>query len=470
MRLPLAALLFFGSTICAASCTVLVDADASQCTRDSDCRGNTVCDRAMQLCVDPARGAPIGGNCTATDKPLVSIEGDITADFVLTCDKDYRISGQVNVQSGVTLTIDRGTQIKGARGSTLVVQRGGRLVAVGTPDEPIVFTSDQPDGEKTPGHWGGLMLLGYAPVNALAPSPIEGTTAASVYGGDDEGDSSGILKYIRLEYGGYNIAPNNEANGLTFGGVGSGTIVDHIQVRRCSDDCFEFFGGTVNASHLICSQSGDDGFDWDNGYRGKLQFLVLQQDPRVVDETNGFEGDNDAMGTTNEPISGPTIYNATLCGSNVDVAKEQYGMLLRRGTRAQVFNVIVTGFEAGIDLRNAVEGIELRNSIFYGNLLHNVAYPESPDGEPGTPEADDDSDFDERAWFAASGNREIDPELGDCFHPEDPDFAPKNPLNEGAAIPPRSDSFFDPNAAYIGAVRDARDRWMSGKWVVWSAD
>ena len=196
---------------------------------------------------------------------------------------------------------------------------------------------------------------------------VEGIVGVE-YGGDVEDDNSGVLEYLRIEFSGILLSQDNEVNGLTLAGVGSRTTVDHVMVHHTLDDCFEFFGGTVNAKHLLCAQNGDDGFDWDLGYVGKLQFLALQQDPTVADDTNGFEGDNDADGSENTPVSEPTIYNATLCGKNKEVDKQQYGMLLRRGTKAHIFNTIVTGFEAGLDLRNDGTEVELASSIISGNV------------------------------------------------------------------------------------------------------
>jgi hypothetical protein len=335
-----------------------------------------------------------------------------------------------------------------------------------------VFTSAAAEGSKKPGDWGGVILLGEAPSNHRdsggqpTSGKIEGITSGGEYGGTDENSDSGVLKYVRIEYSGVAIAPNNEVNGLTFGGVGRRTSVEYVQVRHTADDCFEFFGGTVNAKHLICQYNGDDGFDWDNGYTGKLQFLVLQQDPNVADETNGFEGDNDPLGTANAPLSGPTIFNATLCGKNADPAKQQFGMLLRRGTRATIANTIVIGFEAGIDLRDPTTAVDLKSSIFFGNLVKNVAYEE--DGSNTDTQKDDDAAFDERAWFLAAErkNSERDPLISGCFNASAPKFAPFTTLAEGASAPP-SDGFFDTSATYIGAFRNTSDGWALGTWVAW---
>jgi hypothetical protein len=505
-----------------AGCTLLVEHRATQCARDDECaafgnarcssgvcvqRGATSGEDAGGVGVDGgdvisdagnagadtgnvsadaghpgADGPPIAGDasnsspCHAPAKPRVEVAGDITANFTLTCDKDYVLSSTVFVKPGVTLTIQRGTTVLGqnnkAQPSVLVVQPGAKIVAEGTASEPIVFTSALAATERKPGDWGGVVILGNAPINVRDNSgrpvrgQIEGITVGGEYGGNDEDDNSGILKYVRIEYAGIAIAPNNEVNGLTFGGVGRATVVDYVQVRQSADDCFEFFGGTVNAKHLICQYNGDDGFDWDNGYRGKLQFLVLQQDPAIADETNGFEGDNNALGADDSPVSEPTIYNATLCGKNVEVAAQQYGLLVRRSSKAHIFNAIVTGFEAGLDIRDARTDVEVKNSIFYGNVVKNLAYEE--DGSNADNQKDDDNGLDEIAWLMRPEQRNVvsDPGL-DCFNPVSPRFQPKASLTANATAPP-SDGFFEASAFYVGAFRDASDAWASGNWVVFS--
>jgi hypothetical protein len=414
--------------------------------------------------------------CLVAQKPLVEVSSSITQDFTLSCDKEYLLIGTVFVDTGVTLTVQPGTTIKGSpqpNPGILVVRPGARLVAAGTSTRPIVFTSAAAQGAKKPGDWGGVIILGRAPSNHRdaggqpTTGNVEGLTSGGDYGGGDADDDSGVLKYVRIEYSGVAIAPNNEVNGLTFGGVGRRTIVDYVQVRHTADDCFEFFGGTVNAKHLICHMNGDDGFDWDNGYQGKLQFLALQQDPSVADETNGFEGDNDALGSANTPLSAPTIYNATLCGKNADPAKQQFGMLLRRGTRATIANTIAIGFEAGIDIRDASTQIDLKSSILFGNIVRNVAYEE--DGSNADTQKDDDALFNELTWFATPDNKnsERDPGIVGCFSADSPNFAPPTSLTQNAATPP-NDGFFDSTASYIGAFRNGNDRWAAESWIVWS--
>ena len=439
-------------------------------------------------------GADASADSAASDsstspKPVVEVSGDITADKTLSASNDYLMRGIVFVKSGATLTIQKGTTIMGETSSkaTLVVQPGGKIMAEGTEDEPIIFTSRANADARRAGDWGGIILLGNAPINIRdangnpSTGSVEGITTGGTYGGSNADDNSGVLKYVRIEYAGVQLSPDNEINGLTLAGVGRGTSLSYIQVRHALDDCFEFFGGTVNAHHLACQYNQDDGFDWDNGYVGKLQFLVLQQDPTFADETNGFEGDNDAKGSANEPFSSPTIYNATLCGKNADVAKQQYGFLLRRGTKAKIANAIAMGFEAGMDIRDSLtrdntksNALAITNSIIFGSvgqaaqLADGISYLEAQTSDKAGLDYDDDGALDEAAWWKASGNRTIDPGIEGCFNSDAPVFGPKTSLTDSAATPP-NDGFFDSSANYIGAFRDKSDNWATrGKWASWN--
>lgn len=394
------------------------------------------------------------------------LSGDITASTTLKQDTCYSLKGINHVKAGATLTIEKGTVIKGDKASlgTLVIDPGAKIMAEGSAVNPIVFTSALPKGQRAAGDWGGVILLGKAPINVTgAHANIEGIpiTPETTYGGTDPNDSSGKLKYVRIEFSGVLLSPNNEINGLTFGGVGAGTEIDYVMVHDTLDDCFEFFGGTVHAKHLVCAFNQDDGFDWDFGFTGKLQFLALIQDPDFPDDTNGFEGDNDANASANTPFSEPTIYNATLCGHNKDVAKQQFGMLLRRSTKGHIFNTIVTGFEAGVDVRDPLTSVEIKSSIFFGQTVAGAdfAYAEVASGAGVT--SDDDNGFDEINALTSAGNQSIDPKIN-CFQAV-PDFRPMATLTSNAATPP-SDGFFDTSASYIGAFK-AGDDWATGNWI-----
>lgn len=408
-----------------------------------------------------------GGGLPSEEKTL---KGDLDT-MSLTADTLWRLEGVVSVPAGKTLTIEPGTTIIGDKGTlgTLVVQRGGKIMAEGTADKPIVFTSAVPKGSRSAGDWGGVVILGKAPINeAGGEAEVEGFTNPQKYGGGaspDPNDNSGSLKYVRIEFGGIEIATDNEINGLTLAGVGKGTKIDYVQVKNTLDDCFEFFGGTVDAKHLVCYNNQDDGLDFDSGYTGSIQFYFHRSDPTIADEANGLECDNDESMPTVTPITNPTISNITLCGANADPAKQQYGFLFRRGFHANIMNAFVTGFEAGVDIRNAPDtAVTLTNSIMAGNIVHNVAYPESADSTEDTIK-DDDGGFDEIAWFTeGTGNSETGA-IGDCWAAT-PDPAPATAIPGGTP----SGSGFDASANYVGAFKDKSDTWMTGAWVDWSAN
>jgi len=430
---------------------------------------------------EPARdGAThaVRTGCDSARKPLVELTGEITGDAELSCDKDYLLRFTTYVAPGSTLSIEPGTRLMGdvdTKG-VLVVQPGARIEARGTAHQPIVFTSSNGEGRRKPGDWGGLILLGNAPINLknaagkTMPGHVEGISTGGEYGGDNEQDSSGTLSHVRIEYSGTEIGPNNEINGLTLAGVGRGTVLDHIQVRHTADDCFEFFGGTVDGKYLVCQSPGDDAFDWDYGYTGRLQFLLAQANPKAQGGANGFEGDNDPNGTKNGPVSHPAIYNATLCGKNRRMeSKEHYGLLLRRGSELRMRNTVIQGFGAGMDVRDEGTKPNIAASVFHQNLVYNLAYPENTTATKSEKLLfDDDGGFDELIYLRNPGLRisEVDPGLGNCFDPYAPSFKPRQAILKNAAIPP-DDDFFDANARYVGAFRDIGDDWDRGEWLRW---
>ena len=228
----------------------------------------------------------------------------------------YDLYGWVYIPSGAELTIEPGTVIKGVSGSkaTLIVERGGKIHAVGTKSEPIVFTSDRPAGSRKPGDWGGLILLGKA-VNNKGEMTIEGGPRVN-HGGQDNSDSSGELCYVRVEFAGYPYREDEEINGITLGSVGSGTTISHVQVSYTNDDSFEWFGGAVNCDHLVAYHGWDDDFDTDNGFSGKVQFCLGVRNPRLADTSvsNGFESDNNGDGSAATPRTSCVFSNVTFVG------------------------------------------------------------------------------------------------------------------------------------------------------------
>ena len=230
---------------------------------------------------------------------LCALSGRITASLTLTADKDYLLNGPVFIGDGTAetvLTIEAGTTIYGLKDpgapGTLIVDRGSKLEANGTKDAPIVFTSDQLEGQRDRGDWGGLIINGYAPINGCdeAPCSAEGEGSTGSYGGDDPADSSGTLRYVRVEYAGTLFSEDNELNGIAFQGVGSGTTVEYVQVHMNKDDGIEFFGGTVSAKYVVLTGIGDDSIDWTDGWTGNIQYGIVKQ--YEDDGDNGIEADN----------------------------------------------------------------------------------------------------------------------------------------------------------------------------------
>ncbi|OSZ77959.1 hypothetical protein CAP35_06735 [Chitinophagaceae bacterium IBVUCB1] len=294
----------------------------------------------------------------------VTVQGEITSNTTWTNDKQYLLKGYVYVTAGATLTIEAGTFIRGDKATkgALIIERGAKIIANGTADKPIVFTSNEEQGSRTYGDWGGVIICGKAPVNWSAnEAQVEGGPR-SFYGGSDPADNSGSMSYVRIEFGGIAFSPNNEVNSLTLCGVGSGTQIDHIQVTSGGDDGFEFFGGTVNAKYLISVGHVDDDFDSDNGWSGKVQFFVAQKDPNVADisGSKAIESDSYLAGTVdgktdNSKATKAVMSNGTLIGPVVtptstafDVTQQTAGVHIRRGSALSVMNTVIAGFAAGL--------------------------------------------------------------------------------------------------------------------------
>lgn len=293
---------------------------------------------------------------TGVEADIILLEGTITADMTLASDKVYALRGPVAIGNdnadSATLTIEAGATIFGETGEDyLVIARGSKIEAEGTADAPIIMTSKQDIlGEQTaPGQWGGVVILGNASSNKCPDDgtscalQVEGAFDGAVFGGADDADNSGTLKYVVVKYAGYEIAPDNELNGITFGGVGSGTVVDYIQVHANADDGVEFFGGTVSVKHLVLTGNQDDSIDWDNGFRGSIQYAYVEHAKGDGEANRGIEADND-KDMTKTPVSNPMIANLTIVGNNYTSAdKDSEGVYLREGTKASIYNSVITG-------------------------------------------------------------------------------------------------------------------------------
>jgi len=322
-----------------------------------------------------------------------TISGLINTNTTLTNDKVWFIDGPTFVADGVTLTVEKNTLVKwvtqptSGSASYLLVEKGGRLVADGeTPAESIVFTSDQPQGNRAAGDWGGILLLGDAPTNQSNTEKIEGIldsdipTGISVeFGGSNPGHNGGTLRYVRIEYAGRDLGGGNEINGLTLGGVGNGTTLENIQVSFGKDDGFEFFGGTVNAKNLIAFGNADDDFDFDFGYSGQIQFAVAQKVPGVdfSGDPNGIECDNDGNGSSQTPITRPVLSNFTILGmgSQSAAAPTLNGNRWRRNTSLVFRNSIIAGYDdRGVLFDGTAVVNKLDNvSEFMHNMVHSYA-------------------------------------------------------------------------------------------------
>jgi hypothetical protein len=278
---------------------------------------------------------------------MVTVKGSIAANTTWTADKQYLITGFVYVEDGATLTIQPGTIIKGDKDSkgALFVKRGAKIMAVGTATQPIVFTSNEAAGSRRAGDWGGLVILGKAPVNKT-PAVIEGE-GRTEYGGTEAADNSGELKYVRIEFAGIAYATDQEINSLTMGGVGSGTKIEYVQCSFGGDDAFEWFGGTVNAKHLVSFRGLDDDFDTDNGFSGLVQYGLIIRDPAVADQagdSNGFESDNDGDGTNKTPQTAAKFANITVAmGDGTANGKFASAARIRRNSSISIYNSVFTG-------------------------------------------------------------------------------------------------------------------------------
>jgi hypothetical protein len=336
-------------------------------------------------------------------KQLVQVQqGSITTDTHWTADKIYVLNGFVRVgqddkgsdvtpsiKATATLTIDAGTVIYGKPATAdlppggLIVQRGSKIIANGTKALPIVFTSAKDPQSRKPGDWSGVVLCGKSANNVKGSgaagtdgvAELEGGYGAFHGGGANPvaDDNSGSLQYVRIEFAGYPINPNQEINGLTFGSVGSGTTINYVQVSYSNDDSFEWFGGTVNPKHIIAYKGIDDDFDTDNGFSGRVQFGLGIRDANIADQSgsNGFEADNDGNGTQNQPYTAVKFSNMTLIGpkqqSNTTISNQYFmGAHLRRNVHQTIINSVITAFPTGIYI-DGTAGAADGNAIYNAN-------------------------------------------------------------------------------------------------------
>jgi hypothetical protein len=385
-------------------------------------------------------------------KEACGLKGQYTTDLLLTADKLWVLQGGVFIgndnKDNAAISIEAGTKVVGATGADyLVITRGSKLLAEGRADAPIIFTTAN-TGNTDRGQWGGLVINGNAPINKPGGQG-EGEGNTGFFGGSNPADNSGILKYVRVEFAGFEITPDNELNGIAFQGVGNGTVVDYIQVHKNSDDGIEFFGGTVDVKHVYLTGNKDDSMDWTDGWVGRGQFIVVDQ---FSDQANnGIEADSSKIvGIT--PRSNPVLSNMTFVGVSSGSAKGGSALLLRRGTGAEIYNSIFTGFRNGcidIDDKQTADA----DMIFFENNI--VSCMKNFEAEVG------------ESWSVADlfdgalGNMQVDPKLKKY-----------TPVIGSAARMGMDVTPFDPFFSavdYIGAVKDENDTWLNG-WTNQSRD
>lgn len=387
--------------------------------------------------------------------PTKTVTGNITANTTWSTGDVVLLSTQCFVKNNSILTIQPGVIVlgdKSATGAALIVTNGSQLIANGTVNQPIVFTSNQAVGQRGLGDWGGVILLGQASNNSPAGTGtltnpagtnyVEGLPISSdtQYGGSNDNDNSGSLKYVRIEFGGYVYQPNKEINGLTFGAVGRGTTIDYVQVSFANDDAFEWFGGTVNCKHLVAYRCLDDDFDTDNGFSGKVQFCLGVRDPQISDlpavsTSEGFESDNDPNGTTATPITSAIFCNVTDIGPLRGVPTAtfptsgsgsgfQRGARIRRNSQLKIYNSILMDHRTrGIYIDGALcEGNANNNTlVFKNNILAGYGVRATETGTFGiiTPNAN--------GWLMANANDTLKSTSGLLINPynyTNPDYRP----------------------------------------------
>lgn len=353
--------------------------------------------------------------------------------------KTYTLSGGIHVNNGATLKIPAGVTIMAKHDDVvdyILVEQGAKIDAQGTASNPIIMTSEK----KEAGAWGGIHICGKAHTNAeggKGSSEIGGAP----YGGNDEADNSGTLRYIRIEYSGYAFDEEHEANGFTFYGVGSGTTVEYCQAYKGSDDGFEFFGGSVNLKYVAATSCSDDSFDWTEGWNGKGQFMVAYQEAA---STLGYdcdclmECDNNGKAFAATPVAHPVLANLTLIGNG----GTKQGVRLRAGTQVELYNTLITGKGIPLSVETTETETALKNST---SKIEYVAIS-------GTLTSKENI-YTNDLFAAATGNLTSQTFSWTNLY--------VGTIEGGKDL--SADSFFT-NAQYKGAVKSG-DSWITGSWM-----
>ncbi|GGG31273.1 T9SS C-terminal target domain-containing protein [Hymenobacter glacieicola] len=455
----------------------------------------------------PPTTTPTGQVVTVGGTGITSI----TTNTTWSASNKYLLKGFVYVRSGATLTIEAGTIIKGDKDTkgALIVEPGAKLIAVGTAEKPIIFTSNQPKGARNYGDWGGVIIAGNAPVNTLTGTsqPVVEGGIDTKYGGTNEADNSGTLQYVRIEFGGVAFSPDNEVNGLTLAGVGSGTTIDHIQVSYSGDDAYEWFGGAVNAKYLVSHRTFDDDFDTDNGFAGKVQFAVSLRDPLQADQSGSkaFESDNDSRSNPTKPQTSAVFSNVTAVGPIINTTGGSYspqytaGAHIRRNSSISILNSVIMGYPTNVLIDNAMTAanaaagdLRFKNNIVAGSLTgsNSIGGQRSliyigGTGGGGSLTTNNVMASDSSAWGSAvgpltwlktNGNRRYatadNVQLLNPFNLTAPSFLPRSasPIVATTGVAANftdskvSDSFFT-KVSYVGAFAGtgaSSDNWLTG--------
>ena len=404
-----------------------------------------------------------------------TLSGEIASDRTLTNDTQWNLSGLVAVKNNATLTIEPGTFIIGQPGSqppsVLLITRNGRINANGSKSRPIILTSSLPFGQRKRGDWGGLLVLGKAPINVAANTGgnqnatgtffIEGLNATDdgLYGGDDPTHNCGTLRYVRVEYSGSILSPNNETNSFTWGGCGSGTVAEHLQAIYGLDDSFEWFGGTMNAKYLAGGLGADDYVDFQLGFTGKIQFGLFYQSPDSKGN-RGMEGDNSEYNQAATPFSDPTMYNLTFMESGAAGFDESSspGIFLRRGARATINNTVVSNFFSS--------AVSISDGILVWNNNIGTQGANTLAGQLGAGYTLDYANGQKGNGAGKNFVAGADPLFNRPFEYSDPDFMGRfgSPVFRAGFVAPPDDGFFDQSARFIGGIGD--EDWTE-EWTSW---
>lgn len=450
----------------------------------------------------------VNGGGGGTTGQTITLQGRINADTILRKQNTYIMKGLVYMVGNHTMTVEAGTVIKGSFSGTdvaaLIITRGSKIMAIGTPTEPIIFTSASPNPQS--GDWGGIVLCGKAGYNLSFNSinglfqvegGIDNANGDGLAGSGDavaptpvDNDNSGTLQYVRIEWAGYAYQPDKEINSLTLACVGSGTTIDHVETSYAKDDAFEWFGGSVNCKYLIAYKTQDDDFDTDNGFSGKVQFGLIMRDSLIADisTSEAFESDNNATGTTSAPKTRAIFSNITAIGpkatlNNTGSSLFRAGAQIRRNSAISIFNSVIVGWPQGIlidcttgtstALNIEDSSLRLRNITFAGNAV-NMKFS-------GTAGATINSDATLTTWFTNPfyGNDILtnvsDAKLIQPYNYGAPDptpFAGSNgnlKINSGGEFSdPKftGDTFFDKTVTFRGGIAPAGP--LASWWKGWS--